>query len=87
MQISNKAKEFILNNYKRTDTNAISIVISYGCCGGGTIHMSYTKKSSQGFYTNINGIDVDISEHDLEELSDLLIDISNDSIALKTIKG
>jgi hypothetical protein len=49
--------------------------------------MSYTKKTSQGFYTNINGIDVDISEHDLEELSDLLIDISNDSIALKTIKG
>jgi len=86
MEISDRAKKFILKQFKSTNTNAISIVLSYGCCGGGTVHMAYIKKSDNGHYRKINDIDVDISGVDLDNLCDLLLDSDGKKIILKTIK-
>jgi Fe-S cluster assembly iron-binding protein IscA len=86
MKISNNAKKYIENHFSKTNTSAISIVISHGCCGGGTIHMAFIKKDERFNYQIINDIPIQIEKNDLDDLSDLLIDYTN-KIILKEIKS
>lgn len=84
MVVTDSARDFLKELFKRNGMEAISLQQSAGCCGGGTLNIAYERIYNDSYYL-INDTKVYCYNLSDEEIENIAIDSDGSKIIIKSI--